>query len=71
MSEQLAFDFDAVRATLADRLRRDNRDVPLGGAERLLTALVKLGLDEDALVPAAMLAAELDRPPADNGGAVA
>lgn len=60
MTEQLRFDLDAACARLADRLR-DRRQVPSGGAERLLKALVRRGLDETALRPAAAFALELDR----------
>jgi hypothetical protein len=61
VSEQLVFDLDAAcRGLLRDQLA-DPRRVP-AGAERLMRVLVKRGLAEDALVPAAALALELDRP---------
>jgi hypothetical protein len=40
----------------------DNRRLAVGGAERLLLALVRSGLDEKALVRAAALCALLDDP---------
>ena len=58
---QLAFDLDALTRRLADRIR-DRRHHSRDGAERLLVALVRAGLDEDALIPAAALALELDTP---------
>lgn len=68
MTEQLQLDLDAVR-TLADQLQRGGRGYIGGGAEALLRALVRAGLDEDAVVAAAMLCALLDQPPAENGAA--
>jgi hypothetical protein len=56
---QLALDLDALRS-LVDGLQ-DRRRVQVG-AERLLVALVRAGLDEEALIPAAALALELDQP---------
>lgn len=44
---------------IADRLA-DRRRLPAAGAERLLVDLVKNGLDERALLPAAALVCELD-----------
>lgn len=46
---------------LADDLR-DRRRVSTTGAERLLVELVRRGLEEQALAPAAALVLELDRP---------
>lgn len=57
--EQLAFDLDALRSLLAERLR-DRRRIPASGAERLLVELVRRGLDEDALPVAALLTLTLD-----------
>lgn len=59
MSEQLTFDLDAACRQLADQLA-DRRRIPTGGAERLLRELVRRSLDERALLPAAVLAVELD-----------
>ena len=56
---QLAFDFDDL-TRLVDQLRARRRVD--SGAERLLVALVETGLDEQALLSAAALALELDRP---------
>lgn len=56
---QLAFDLDAL-TRLVDQLRARRRFD--SGAERLLVALVETGLDDRALLPAAALALELDRP---------
>jgi hypothetical protein len=61
VTEQLAFDLETACARLADGLR-DTRRVPTRGAERLVMALVRKGLDERALGPAAALALELDEP---------
>jgi hypothetical protein len=58
--EQLQFDF-AVKSLLADQLADRRHDVPAGGAERLLKALIREGLDRDALPHAAALALELER----------
>jgi hypothetical protein len=57
--DQLAFDFDAL-VRLFDQLHARRRIET--GAPRLLEALVKRGLDERALVSAAALVLELDRP---------
>jgi hypothetical protein len=56
---QLQLDLDRACRRLADDLTR--RHVPASGAERLLRALVRTGLDERALPAAAGLALELDR----------
>jgi hypothetical protein len=58
---QLQFDLDALAARLADGLR-DRRHHGRDGAERLLVALVRQGLDETDLVAAAALAIALDQP---------
>jgi hypothetical protein len=61
--DQLQLDF-AVKALLADRLR--DRQRIEGGAGKLLGQLVRQGLDERALLPAAGLVVELDRGAADG-----
>ncbi len=62
MTEQLQLDLDAACRRLADQLRDRRRIPPTGGAERLLSDLIRNGLDERALLPAAALviALELD-----------
>ena len=56
--------FEIFEASLLAGDLVDRRRMPQGqqaGAERLLRALVRGGLDRDALVPAARLVLELDR----------
>ena len=62
---QLELDLDLeAPARLADRLRGRQRLSDAGpGAERLLIALIRRGLDERALAAAVALALELDSPP--------
>jgi hypothetical protein len=58
---QLQFDLDALNDLvyrLQDRPDHRRRD----GATRLLVAMVRHGLDEKALIPAAAIALELDQP---------
>jgi hypothetical protein len=57
---QLQFDFDEALARLADQLD-ERRRIPRG-AERLLEALVRVGLADDALPAAAALVLALDEP---------
>jgi hypothetical protein len=72
VSEQLAFDFAAVAARLADRLSRGDRWTRLTGPERLLGALVRtVDLDPDALVVAARLVLELDLEAIERNGRAA
>jgi hypothetical protein len=56
---QLQFDLDAI-VYLVDQLR-ERRGIKTG-APRLLVELVRRGLDERALISAAALILELDRP---------
>jgi hypothetical protein len=56
---QLAFDLDALNRLVGQL--HDRRRVGTG-PERLLVELVRQGLDEDALIPAAGLALALDQP---------
>jgi hypothetical protein len=67
VSAQMRLDLEAACRTLA-ALLADRRRTPAGGAERLLRALVRVGLDERALLPAAGMALELDRPDHDHEG---
>jgi hypothetical protein len=58
--QQTQLDLEAACRGLAAGLA-DRRRTPRGGAERLLRALVRVGLAENALPAAAYLVLELDR----------
>jgi hypothetical protein len=66
--DQLRFDL-APKALLSDDLK-DRRRIN-GGPQRLLRDLVRAGLDERALLPAAGLVVELDRRAAEGREAAA